>query len=162
MQVYQNIPSLYCGKIYKVNLPDELTIDCPPINLASIKVNIRNIKKPCVLINYSQNLSFSILDFNPILCLVFRLIRESNHTGNLSILEQWNYKASEVIPTIVQEVNTIEPLVLNFCDCLISHCDEECFTYIVQITEIITQNTTYNISNQEISGIVCSGESDCV
>lgn len=159
MQAYQNMPSLDCGEIYNVKLPKELTKANPPINLASVKVYTRNIKEPCVLINYSQNLAFSIFGVNPILSLVYRLIRESGQTGNIRILEQWNYKASEVIPTNVQELNTIEPLVLNFCDCLGIHCDEESFTYVLQMTEVITQNATYSISNQEISGIVSPGES---
>lgn len=158
MQIYQNMLSLNCGKIFQIELPNELSKYNPPINLASLKVCTRNIEKSCILINYSQNLAFSIFDFNPELILFYRLIRKSDDTGRISILEQWKYMASEVIPTIVQEVNTIEPLVLNYCDCLDNHCFEESVTYIFQITEVITQNTTYHILDQEISGIISCRE----
>lgn len=158
MQLYYDVPVLNCGKVFDIDLPDELTENDPPINLAKVKVNTRNIKMPCVLINYSQNLEFEILDFNPTLSIVYRLIRKNNYTKNIIVLEDWNYRAAEVIPTTVQEVKTIEPLVLNFCDCLANKCDES-FTYILQIVEIITENTSFNITNQEISAIINCGTS---
>lgn len=157
---YQNKPFLSCGRIYNVYLPDGLKKDDPPINLASVAVNARNIKKPCILINYSQNLAFAIYNFNPVLSLVYRLLRKAVDTGHITILDQWTYLASEVLPTNVQEVVTIEPLVLNFCDFLDTHYNEKIFTYTVQISEITTQNATFNISNQEISGIVINGDKE--
>lgn len=159
MLIYSFMPVLYCGRINEVDLPNELTEKDKPINLAEVKVNTRNMKMPCVLINYSQNLAFEFSDFNPKLSIVYRLIRKSNHTGSRKVLESWNYRVSEVIPTIVQEVNTIEPLVLNFCDCL-SNSYNKAFTYILQIAEIITDNTTFNITNQEMSAIVSHGKAE--
>lgn len=156
MQVYSGRAFLNCGKVCKDSFPNELTKNNKPINLALVKVDTRNIEKPHALINYSQNLEFEIGGFNPKLSIVYRLIRKSNHKGRTRVLECWNYKVSEVIPTTVQAVNTIEPLVLNFCDCLGDSCDNS-FTYILQIVEIITENTCFNITNQEMSAIVSYG-----
>lgn len=160
MQANSGVPFLNCGKVFKVNLPNGLTGNDPPINLAAVKVNIRNIEKPCILFNYSQNLELEVFDFNPILSIVYRLVRRSNHSGKVRVLEEWNFKASEIIPTAVEEdIITIEPLVVNFCDCLDDHSDES-FTYILQIREIIQNNTNFTISNQEISAIASCGESE--
>lgn len=159
MQIYYSMPVLNCGKIYEVDLPNYLTKNNRPINLAKVKVDTRIIKMPCVLVNYSQNFEFEFLGFNPTLNIIYRLIRISNQTRYIRVLEHWNYRVSEVIPITVQGVNTIEPLVLNFCDCLANNCDDT-FTYILQITEIVTKNTTFNILDQEISGIVSHGKSE--
>ncbi|RBW67899.1 DUF4489 domain-containing protein [Bacillus taeanensis] len=155
----QTIPFLNCGKVFKVNLPKKLMNNDPPINLAAVKVNPRNIEMPCVLFNYSQILEFEIFGLNPSLSIVYRLVRKSNHTGKIKVLEKWTYKASEIFPTVVQNIKSIEPLVLNFCDCLDDRSNKS-FTYIVQIEEIIVNNATFNITNQEISAIVSCGESE--
>lgn len=157
MQIHAGRVILNCGSICEVDLPSLLTTDNRPIDLAVVKINTKNIEMPLVLINYSQNLEFKIQDYNPILSIVYRLVRKSNLTGNISVLEHWNYRASEAIPTTVQKINTIEPLVLNFCDSL-ANFHEKSFTYILQVAEIISQNATFNITNQEISGIVSHGE----
>ncbi|CAH2213898.1 DUF4489 domain-containing protein [Tepidibacter aestuarii] len=159
MKVCSGMPFLNCGKVFKDSFPNYLTPNNKPINLALVKVDTRNIKNPHVLINYSQNLEFEIGGFNPKLSIAYRLIRKSNHTERTRVLECWNYKASEVIPTTVQELSTIEPLVLNFCDCLGDSCDSS-FIYILQIVEIITENTSFNITNQEMSAIVNYGNSN--
>lgn len=159
MQTDSGMPFLNCGKVFKVNLPDVLNRNDPPINLAAVKVNIRNIEMPCVLFNYSQLLEFEISDFNPALSIVYRLVRSSNHARKIRVLEEWNFRASEVFPTMVQDINTIEPLVLNFCDCL-NKISDESIIYILQIKEIMTNNTTFNITNQEISAIVSCGKSE--
>ncbi len=158
MHVCLGMPFLNCGKICKDNFPNDLTPNKKPINLSLVKVDTRNIESPHVLINYSQNLEFEIGGFNPKLSIVYRLIRKSNHTERKRVLQYWNYKASEVIPTTVQELKTIEPLVLNFCDCLDDSFDSS-FTYILQIVEIIAENTSFNITNQEMSAIVNYGKS---
>lgn len=157
MQVCSGTPFLSCGKVCKYSFSNYLIKNSKPINLALVKVDTRNIENPHILINYSQNLEFEIGEFNPKLSIVYRLIRKSNHTEYTRVLECWNYKASEVIPTTVEAVNTIEPLVLNFCDCLGDSCDNS-FTYILQIVEIITENTSFNITNQEMYAIVNYGK----
>ncbi|KAB3532939.1 DUF4489 domain-containing protein [Alkaliphilus pronyensis] len=156
MKICFGEPLLNCGKIYKNSFSSKLIKNNLPINLASVQVNTRNIKNPYVLINYSQNLEFEFGGFNPVISIVYRLILRSNYTGDIKVLECWNYRASEVIPTTVQEFNTIEPLVVNFCDYLGDSCNNS-FTYILQIAETVTQNTSFNISNQEMSAIVSSG-----
>ncbi|MBM7616048.1 DUF4489 domain-containing protein [Alkaliphilus hydrothermalis] len=153
---YAGQPILNCGKVRVVDIPYELTPYEPPIDLAEVKMNTGDIQSPCVVINYSQNLEFTFEDLNPVLSIVYRLVRRSNPTGNLIVLNEWNYRVSEVIPTTVQNVDTTEPLVINYCDCLDDNCGKS-FTYILQIAEIVTENTSFNISNQEISGIVSCG-----
>lgn len=159
MQVYLDRTFLNCGRVCEDSFPNELTKNDKPINLALVKVDTGNMEKPHVLINYSQNLEFEIGGFNPKLSIVYRLIRKSNHKWGTTVLECWNYKVAEVIPTTVQSVNTIEPLVLNFCDCLDDSFDNS-FTYILQIVEIITENTSFNITNQEMYSIVSYGNSN--
>lgn len=155
MQICNAMPVLYCGRISNTPLPNTLTKNNHPITVAEVKVSTRNIIIPSILINYSQNLEFHIKDFNPTLSIVYRLVRKLNYTGSRKILERWNYKVSEVIPTTVEEIITIEPLVLNYCDCLESNSNKS-FTYLLQIEKIVARNTSFNISNQEISGIVIS------
>lgn len=41
----------------------------------------------------------------------------------------------------------IQPLVLNFCDCLDHHHDES-FTYILQLTDITLHHTTLTITKR--------------
>ena len=160
MQTNLSMPFLNCGKVFKVNLPKELTNNESPINLAAVKVNTRKIEMPCILVNYSQNLEFEVSGLNPTLSILYRLVRRSNYTRKVRVLEEWNFRGSEIFPTVVQDdISTIEPLVLNFCDCLEDNSDEP-LIYILQIKEIVTNNTTFNITNQEISAIASSGESE--
>ena len=157
MQRCFDMSTLTCGIVHELNLPNMVTTFDQPLNLAEVSVNVRNIKNPCVLFNYSQNFAFAFFDFNPTISVVYRLVRKSNCNESEVILEEWNYRVSEVIPTTVDDINTIEPLVLNFCDCLKNN-QHESYTYIVQLAELVLENTTFNIINQEISAIVSCGE----
>jgi hypothetical protein len=154
------MPFLKCGKVFNVKVPNRITKKDLPIVLAAVSVNTKNIQMPCVLVNYSQVLQFDIFDFNPSLSIVYRLVRQSNRTGKPKLLEEWNFRASEIFPTRVRgDINTIEPLVLNFCDCL-ENDNEDSFTYIVQIADIASNNAAFRITNQEISAIASCGESE--
>ena len=160
MTIPSRVPFLNCGKIRKVKLPAKLTKHDKAINLAEVSVNLRKAKAPCILLNYSQILEFNIFDSNPLLKIVYRLVCQSHTTGRSRILEEWTFKAAEVVPTNVQQnINTIEPLVLNYCDCLDDRC-EQSFTYIVQLAEIDSNNTTFRITTQDISAIVSRGEAE--
>lgn len=151
-------PFLTCGKVFNVDLSNEFANN-EPIILAKVKINTRRIKYPCILINYSSNTEIGIFNFNPIISVVFRLVRKNNQTGQEKVLEDWNLSASEIIPTPVTENTTIQPLILNFTDCLEGKHDKS-FTYILQIADITLNDTTLIITNQEFSAIVSSGASD--
>ncbi|MDP5276736.1 DUF4489 domain-containing protein [Chengkuizengella axinellae] len=149
-------PTLKCGKIFSVNLPSELTINDPPIDLAQVKVNIENLKKPCVQLNYSQNIQFEVYGLNPSFSIVYRLVRTNGKTDGTIFLEEWSLTFSEVYATTIPNINTIEPLVVNYCDCI---CVKgvESFTYTLQLAKVTTTNCNYNITNEVISAIAICG-----
>jgi hypothetical protein len=155
----QGNPSLKCGKVFNVILSNDLTNYDLPITLAKVKVKTGKIVSPCILLNYSSVLETAVAGFNPILNVVYRLVRRSHRTGKTKILEEWNLSAAELIPTTVQGSLSIEPLVLNFCDCQASHSDES-FTYILQLTNITLNNMTLAFTNQQFSAIVSPGEAE--
>ena len=152
-------PTLTCGKVFDVNLPTELTMNDPPIDLADVTVNVGNLKKPCVQFNYSQIIGFKTFGVDPSLNIVYRLIRTDNKTDETTLLEEWNLRGSEVFPTTTPEIDTIEPLVLNFCECF-SNKSVKRLTYTLQLVEVTTTNSTYNITNEEISAISICGTSE--
>ena len=151
-------PFLECGNVFDIKSPLKLAKIEEPITIAKVKVNPQNLKMPCVLLNYSQNLSFQTTGFNATLIIVYRLVRTSTKSKK-AVLEEWTYQLAENIPTPVPDTSTIEPLILNFCDCLSDHnCGE--LTYEYQIASVTTNNTTFDISKQEVSAIVSCGSSE--
>lgn len=148
-------PFLTCGKVFNVNLPKDL-INNKPITLAKVKINTGKLDSPYILLNYSSNIETSVFISNPNLSVVYRLVRKNNETGQKTVLEEWNLSAAEIIPTGVTKNTTIEPLVLNYCECLMDQCGKS-FTYILQLTDIILNNTTLKITKQEFSAIVSPG-----
>ncbi|WP_349408514.1 DUF4489 domain-containing protein [Pseudalkalibacillus sp. SCS-8] len=159
MHEHTTIPFLKCGDILRANLPRQLSKKNPPINLAEVTVNLDGFETPGVLFNYSQILSFRTMGMNPKITIVYRVIRTSERTQKVKVIDTWTFSGSEIFPTSVPNLDTIEPLVLNFCDCPIENSNDT-FTYTVQIIEIITNNTTFAISRQEISAIVARGEAE--
>ena len=148
-------PFLVCGKVFPINSLVKIE---KPITIAKVKVNPQNLKMPCVLLNSSQNLSVQTTGFNATLIIELRLVRIANQTKE-TILEEWTYQLAENIPTPVPNTRTIEPLVLNFCDCL---SDDNCgeLTYEYQIANVTMNNTTFDLSKQEVSAIVSCGSSE--
>ncbi|MGM7684821.1 DUF4489 domain-containing protein [Cytobacillus sp. Hm23] len=149
---------LQCGKVFDVSFPEELTKSDPPIDLAKVNIKIKGIKNPNIIFNYSQIIEFQNFGLNPIISITYRLIRTCNKKKQVKKLDEWNLLVSNVFPTTIPKINTIEPLVLNFCDCL-SGIQSERLIYTLQIVEVITNNSTYNITNEEISAIGISGTS---
>lgn len=144
-----------CGQVRKTNLPKQLTKNDPPITLAQVTADIGDLRKPCVLFNYSQILSFRLNGPNPVISLTYRLTRSSDHVDPIT-LEEWTFKGQEIIPSPAPTLNTIEPLVANFCDCKLSPSNDP-FIYKFQLVEVTTNNAIYDISNQEISAITICG-----
>ncbi|MCA0987454.1 DUF4489 domain-containing protein [Guptibacillus algicola] len=148
-------PTLSCGEILRRKLPDELSRKNPPITLGKVSINPRTVFSPCVLFNYSLNITFVTESVEPIISLVFQLAKTSKRTKKTVILEEWNFKGAEIIPTDVQNMKTIEPIDFNVCD-----CDEFSgpVLYRMQLAEIITNNASFSIDDEEISAIVVSGK----
>ncbi|WLR42445.1 DUF4489 domain-containing protein [Bacillus carboniphilus] len=150
---------LNCGKTYKVLIPNQLSLNSVPLKIASVKVDVQNIKNPRVLINYSQNCNVVVNGYNILISVTFELVRKSIQTGEEERLEKWTFKVSEGIPTVVEELVTIEPLVLNYCDSL-NNSFEDAFIYTIQIIDLKSNNASYTLDSQQISAIACSGSSN--
>ena len=148
MRVCIKTPYLKCGQIIDNDNQETYTF---PIDLAKVNVSIKENMSYVILINYSQNLEFTFENENPILSIQYQLIRKSQN--EIKVLEVWTYKVEEVIPTQVMEVDTIEPLILNYCD-EVKNLYQRDIEYIVQIKDVVTQNTSFEISNQELSAII--------
>ena len=150
----KSLPTLTCGKILLHQVPNKLSRKDLPLTLATVTVNPTSVNSPCVLFNYSQNVTFVADVEDPLLLVVYRLVKLPKTTLKARVLEEWSFKVAEIIPTDVPSVKTIEPIVFNFCD-----CNELTgpVRYIFQIAEIVTNNIRFSISEQEISAIVASG-----
>ncbi len=139
-----------------VKVPDksfhELVPAQKPIDIASLTVETKTIKKPHILLNYSQNFEFKYSGEDPDLTIVYRLIRRNQEDKCTEVLEHWTYRVAEVIPTTVPDLITIEPLILNYCDESIITC--RTYKYTIQIVKVTANNTSFNLTNQELSAIV--------
>ncbi|MDP4549590.1 DUF4489 domain-containing protein [Alkalihalobacillus macyae] len=147
-------PTLTCGKILLHQVPNKLSRKDPPLTLATVTVNPTSVNSPCVLFNYSQNVTFVADGEDPLILVVYRLVKLSKTTLKARVLDEWSFKVAEIIPTDVPSVKTIEPIVFNFCDWNELTGPVQ---YIFQIAEIVTNNIRFSISEQEISAIVASG-----
>ncbi|MGM7701513.1 DUF4489 domain-containing protein [Pseudalkalibacillus sp. Hm43] len=151
-------PILNCGRIRRVKFPQQLSMDDPPVTLAEVAVNTGKVNLPSVLFNYSQVLSFQTTGANLDLTITYRLIRISRASKTVKNLEEWTFRGAEIIPTDVPDLDTIEPLVVNFCDTGLEK--DQSFVYRFQLAEVITNNARYRISDQVITAIVLDGASD--
>lgn len=149
-----NIPYMTCGTIVENGIFFSSVPNDRPINLAYVNVIIEDFEYLKVLINYSQNLEFEFGGENPELEMTYRLSRKNNSTGEVKVLEDFQYRVRENIGTDVTPLNTIEPLVLNYCD---SVDENASFTYRVQLIDIVSKNTSFAITDREISAIVNYG-----
>lgn len=158
MQGKSQTPILNCGRIRRVNFPQQLSMDDPPVTLAEVAVNTGKVSLPSVLFNYSQVLSFQTTGANLDLTITYRLIRISHSSKTVRNLEEWTFRGAEIFPTQVPDLDTIEPLVVNFCDTNLEM--NQTFVYRFQLAEVITNNARYKISDQVITAIVLNGSSD--
>ncbi|QHE51517.1 DUF4489 domain-containing protein [Pontibacillus sp. HMF3514] len=145
------LPTLTCGRVFR----EVSSSRKAPIKLAEVTVEPSNIKNSCFLINYSKNFTFQIMAENPEISITYQLVRSI--TNQTTLLDEWLFSGSEIIPTPVETIKTIEPLVLNFCDCLEDTVNPP-ITYTYQISNFTTTNTSFEILSQEISAIRISGE----
>lgn len=150
-----------CGEINKVenSLCDTYEVSSEDLckrdkhKLAYLVVEEGCFETSKVLINYSQNFSFTLDGFNPRLETNYLLKRTNLNTGEEIILETWTYQVSEVIPTEVAPITSIEPLVLNYCDTLCGRRGSH-WCYEVELVPIEEQNTSFTIVPKSFVAIV--------
>ncbi|PAB59013.1 DUF4489 domain-containing protein [Anaeromicrobium sediminis] len=157
---------LQCGRIFDPSLPPRLNDDTndpmmPPIKLASVTVDTRSLKKPCINIEYSSIIHVSAANNpdnpNVEITLKFRLIRKCKNRKK-EILQEWTYLKSDLQDTDTERESK-DAFTIAFCECL--DCfDGDCCTYTMELIQaapsIISNNieTLYNITNKSISAII--------
>jgi len=155
----QEVAFIKCGKVFDPKLPDELNPIQKPIELASVTIDTNLLKTPIVNLIYT---SFTeriqtVVDIgvNPLLKLVYRLVRRNIQTGKSKILDQWIFQR-ELQAGTPQKGEINEPVVYKFCDEL-NYPEGETFNYTVQLIRIDALNTTFKIVNQGITAKVYTG-----
>ena len=152
-------PFVTCGKVFEPALPDQLMPYEPPILLAEVRVNPKKRSRPCVLVKYSEFITLSFLGLNPKLTLTYRLVRETKLNGKAQILQEWDFGFDSLEVFEVTTIDTNQPTVLTFCDCLDGEKDEE-IIYKLEIVQIDTNSVkNFAITNQLITATVIQGES---
>ncbi|WP_432663215.1 DUF4489 domain-containing protein [Wukongibacter baidiensis] len=155
----QEVAFIKCGKVFNPKLPDELNPIQKPIELASVTIDTSLLKSPIVNLTYTsftERIQTVVeIGVNPLLTLVYRLVRKNIKTGKIKILDQWIFQR-ELQSGTPQKAEINEPVVYKFCDEL-NHPDGEIFNYTVQLIRIVTVNTTFEIVNQGITAKVYTG-----
>ncbi|RBW67897.1 DUF4489 domain-containing protein [Bacillus taeanensis] len=154
MDKKSDLPFVKCGKVFNPDLPTQLDPSEPPILLAEVHVNTKRIARPCVLVKFSEFINVSLLGLNPKIKILYRLVREQRKIKDAQILQEWEFEfeASEVLE--IANVDTNQPTVLNFCDCLDFNVSEN-LTYKLEIVQIETNSVrSYNITNKSITATV--------
>lgn len=151
-------PFVKCGKVFEPELPDQLRPYEPSILLAEVRVNPKKRSRPCILVKYSEFITLSFLGLNPKLTLTYRLVRETNSNEKAQILEEWDFGFDSLEVFEVTTVDTNQPTVLTFCDCLDDEMDED-IIYKLEIVQIDTNSVkNFAITNQLITATVIQGE----
>ena len=152
-----------CGEIFDPELPSSLDQSQPPVVLAEVTVNADCIPNPCVLVKFSEFINFEILGIDPTLVILYRLVRKDNTTNNEQILQQWQFQFESAEIIEATNVNTNQPTVLNYCDCLDEFVGEH-LTYQIQIVQVQTNSVIgYGITNKSITATVISCvDDDCL
>ncbi|MBH0229683.1 hypothetical protein [Halobacillus yeomjeoni] len=148
------MPYITCGKVSENTLPAHRSVNEGPIVLAELKVHSRH-PQPHVLFNYSQNLSYQVLGENPEIQLTYQLVK-TPYKRDPVLLETWNFGVSLVFPADVSDLNTVEPLVLNYCD----HTDitpQTQIHYSFQLSETKTNHASFEVLSQTASAIILNG-----
>ncbi|MGM7684819.1 DUF4489 domain-containing protein [Cytobacillus sp. Hm23] len=143
-----------CGKVYDPKLPNDLDVSEPPIILGEVTIDPKQLKNPCVLVKFSEFINFEVVRINPKLDIIYRLTRKMDKQKYAQILEEWKFEFESAEVLEVANLETSQPTVLNFCDCLKSYCSEV-ITYTLEIIQIKTNNVTkLGITNKSIIATV--------
>jgi hypothetical protein len=150
------IPILECGKIFDPNLPSKLSTNNTPVKLAEVTIDTRCLSKPCVKIEYSSIITtLALSGSSNTLSLKFRLSKKCKDEEEIT-LKEWDFKKS----SMDSGEEDIKSFTVIFCECL-DCLDKECFTYIMQLVEVIPSNAnevTYKINDKDILALgVCKG-----
>lgn len=144
-----------CGKVFNTVLPLQLKPYESPLVLGEVTVNPRKVKDPCVLLQFAQFNRFLVLGLSPKIYILYRLVRESSRTACPQILQTWEF---EVDIAAVGDLDTSQPNVFNYCDCLGCSESEE-VTYRFEIAEIETTNTeVLSNTNESFTATIMSKE----
>ncbi|MDP4549588.1 hypothetical protein Q9251_01680 [Alkalihalobacillus macyae] len=157
-KVRTGLPFITCGRTFDPALPDQLDRSEPPILLAQVCVDPRIVNDPCVLVKYSEFIQFILFGLNPKFVIFYRLVRVAG--SDQQILQEWEFQFQSTSRIGFGNLDTIQPTVLNFCDCLTKKFKSE-LTYQLQIVEIQTKGLdSYDIRNKSITGTIVKGQSE--
>ncbi|KAB3532172.1 DUF4489 domain-containing protein [Alkaliphilus serpentinus] len=150
-------PHVKCGKIYQIDLPYRLDESEPPIVLAEVNVNTKDIPMPCILVKFSEFINFTLLGLNPKFNIIYRLVREDRYLSYPQILKEWEFEFESSEMLEIANVDTNQPTVLDYCDCLDRYTSGR-ITYRLEIVQIETNNvTSYGLTNKSFTAIVING-----
>ncbi len=158
-QIY--IPHVVCGRVFQPVLPDNLDASEPPIILAEVGVNTAHTPMPCVLVKFSEFINFTLLGVNPKIKILYRLVRKDKYSKYGQILQEWEFGFESSQMFEITNVDTNQPTVLNFCDCLDKHVHGR-IDYRLEIVQIETNSVkSYGFTNKSITATVISGVHEC-
>ncbi|MCA0987452.1 hypothetical protein [Guptibacillus algicola] len=98
-----------------------------------------------------------MLGLNPKLRICYRLVRTAD---DAQILQEWEFLYDSTARVGFGDLNTIQPTVLNVCDCLKKGFRGK-LTYELQIVEIETNGVQqFGLRNQVFTATAITGESE--
>lgn len=146
-----------CGEVYHTKLPNKLDESEPPIVLAEVNVNTKHISRLCVLIKFSEFIHFALLGLNPKLYIVYRLARQDGCSEHAQILQEWEFEFESSDKVEIANIDTNQPTVLNYCDCL-DKCISHGIIYRLEIIRIQTNNVkSFGLTNESITATLLRG-----
>ena len=149
-----------CGEIYKQELPYELNKSQEPIVIGKVEVDTKYIRLANVNIKYSEFIGFELLGINPIINIIYRLVRK-NKCSQDEILQEWEFEFESANTLEIANLNTIQPTVLNYSDDINDLC-KTIYTYEMQIVQIKTNSVkSYELKNQSIVANVMNQFDEC-
>lgn len=146
-----------CGKVYQTDLPNKLDASEPPIVLAEVNVNTKHIPRPYILVKFSEFINFTLVGLNPKLNILYRLVRKDGYSKYAQILQEWEFEFESSEMLEIANVDTNQPTVLNYCDCLDKYISNR-IIYRLEIVQIETNNVkSYGLTNKSITATVTRG-----
>ncbi|QHE51519.1 DUF4489 domain-containing protein [Pontibacillus sp. HMF3514] len=154
------VPFLRCGKTFNPSLPNQLSFNQRPIVLAEVQIDPQSLENPCILIKYSEFIQFTLLGFQPLLSITYRLVRSTQNFLAQRTLDEWVFEFESPEPQEIGNLDTNQPTVLNYCDCLESNVQSP-IIYRIEIARIATNNTqNFSILNKNITATAICGEEE--
>ncbi|MDP5276734.1 DUF4489 domain-containing protein [Chengkuizengella axinellae] len=156
----KSLPFIKVGAVFNPDLPYELDGSDSPIILGEVTVHPERVENACVFIKFSEFINFTLLGLNPLIQISYRLVKETNKLVYPQILEEWDFQFESNDILEVANIETNQPTVLSFCDCLKVEYTEA-ITYRIEVVYIKTNHVkSFGITNKSITATVISGSSD--